>query len=62
MSKFPEKAQIGDDPHTQITCYHRSFLPKVKSVSDHKYQSSACLEVFLHSNSKTCRFQITKYT
>lgn len=32
MSKFPEKAEKSDDPHTQITCYHRSFFPKTRSV------------------------------
>ena len=32
MSKFPEKADTSDDPHTQITCYHRSILPRNKLV------------------------------
>ena len=33
MSKFPEKAEKSDDPHTQVTCYHRSLFPEVRSVT-----------------------------
>ena len=47
MSKFPEKAGSSDDPHTQITCYHRSILPRNKSV---KKVTGTGIELTTHTN------------
>ncbi len=45
MSKFPEKAEKGDDAHTQITCYHRSkLLPKTRSVAGLSF-SLFCIDI-----------------
>ena len=47
MSKFPENADSSDDPHTQITCYHRSILPRNKSV---KRVTASRLELIKYNN------------
>ncbi|KAL9065489.1 MAG: hypothetical protein Q9161_008194 [Pseudevernia consocians] len=49
MSKFPEKADSSDDPHTQITCYHRSILPRNKWINSLPTHFQQCgLEVLDH--------------
>ncbi len=47
MSKFPEKAEKDDDAHTQITCYHRSFFPKIRSVVNFFFTDGP-FSIFVH--------------
>ena len=54
MSKFPEKAEKGDDAHTRITCYHRSkLLPKTRVVTElfpYSYTVTCHPSARIHSN------------